>query len=139
MQNVKPIKVKIPKLWRIAGQIFIVGGAIILFVVIALTIFPSNPLPLQDLWVALLGLVAISFTAIFLLPCFIQRYPSWVVKIFGREYLEEFISKAQAHLGENRIYSARWPSPFSWLKDQRIQWLIIICAAFCIGLYKAVG
>ena len=131
-----PIHVPVPTRWRLVGSTFTilcviaVGGALHF-------LFGSQ---YQDDFTKFICVVHILLTPLLialLMPCFIQRYPAWIVRIFGREWLLRLIDDCRRHLGAQREIQAVTRHPSSWIRDQRWLWLLIVGAAIVLGVVNA--
>jgi len=130
------IHVPVPTRWRIIGLVFTIvclialGGALHF-------LFGSQ---YQDGFTKFICVLHILLTPVLIalvMPCFIQRYPAWVVRIFGREWLLRLIDECHRHLGAHREQQAVARDPGSWIRDQRWLWLLIVGAAIVLGVVNA--
>lgn len=137
MKEHQPIEVKLPRLWRMVGVLFAVILVVSHLAVLWLSIFPERPMSNEYLFGGLSGMVLVVPTCLFLLPCFIGQYPSWMVRLFGRQYLEQLVEQCRIHFGDNRIGRVELRSPLSWINDHRLVWLLIIGGGFILGLVKS--
>jgi hypothetical protein len=137
MKKHQSIVVKIPRPWRIVGVLFAIFLVASHLAVLWLSIFPERPMSQDYLWGSLFGMLLVVPTCLFLLPCFIGQYPSWMVRLFGRPYLEQFVEQCRLHFGESRIDRGELRTPLSWFNDHRVVWLLIIGGCFILGLVKS--
>jgi hypothetical protein len=130
------IKVIVPQPWRLIGRIVIVGCALVTCMAIWVTFFSNEVV--EDIIVintiAMIIFLIISF--VFLIPVFIGRYPSWIVRIFGSEFLLRVISDCETLVSARRKNKATLANPYSWLSDHRVAWLLIFGALILLGIYN---
>ena len=99
MKNIEPMYVSVPDSWKFFARCCVIFSIFILLVQLALCIFPKEPIPSENISMSFLGLAAIGFLQLYMMPCWINRYPSWVVFLLGRNNLELFISKCHLYFG----------------------------------------
>jgi hypothetical protein len=137
MEKDQRIEVRLSRLWQTVGALFAICLVVSHLAVLWLSIFPEQPMSHEYLLAGLSGMVLVVPTCLFLFPCFIGHYPSWVVRLFGRKFLEQLVEQCQIHLGDSRIGRGELRSPLSWLNDHRLVWLLIIGGGFVLGLVKS--
>ncbi len=132
-----PIEIDVPAPWRLAGRCAgIVCWLTVLGYAWRLFLFPE-PYDDQMLYTAILSFICGPMFFLYCLPAFLGRYPSWVVRILGRRHLLKFIADSKKHLSHTRQEKAAFNQPSSWLRDQRLKWLIIIISFGILGVLAA--
>jgi hypothetical protein len=142
MHNMKdhfPIEVIIPQPWRTIGRLFVfVAFLTVIGYFWRLFIYPEPPDD-EMAGVAYFSFFVTPFLFAYTMPLFLNRYPSWFVRLVGREYVNRLIADSKRHLGQNRKIKAQLLRPKNWFNDKIFFWLAMIIGAGLLGILRGAG
>jgi hypothetical protein len=146
MQSTKPglandsaIEVIVPQPWRTIGKLF---NMLLLFSCFGsswLAFIATEPHidgMVLAVWVSFISAIIVCCHT---LPVFLNKYPAWLVRLVGKQYLNKFIADCKKHLGENRTEKAHFFMPNGWFADKKVFWIVFIASAFVLGILAGVG
>jgi hypothetical protein len=139
MKDYSSIEVIVPQPWRNIGRLY-AFLLVITFIGYFWRIF-IYPEPPDD---EIAGIGYFSFfiapiSLLYLMPTFLNRYPSWFVRLVGRAYLTKLIAEFKRNVGKNRSNKAQLSEPKNWFEDKRVFWLVIIIGCGVLGLLQGAG
>jgi hypothetical protein len=124
--------------WRIAGSIFGLG-ALFTFGCAVYFLWTDTAIDHLSQFIFILNLLFAPMIIAFLMPCFVQRYPDWVVGIFGRDYLLRLVEQCRQELGGNRFEKITVSKPSSWIRGRRWIWLLVMGSAMVLGVIYSIN
>jgi hypothetical protein len=139
MKNYSPIEVIVPKPWRTIGRVCNILFILTTIAYIWLLFISSDQADEELIGVGYFSFFIAPFWFLFLMPLYLNRYPSWFVRLVGRKNLIRLIADCKRNVGKDRDIKAKLSEPKKWFDDQRIFWVVIFIGACVLGLLQGAG
>lgn len=133
----EPIYFQIPFKWKFTVYLFIGVISCAFFAQIVLAVFGDMPLKDLDLAILIFGLIFDVIFIVFCLPFFINRYPSWVVSLLGKEYIDRLAFKITNDFKKIPSKELKLSNIFNLSNNDLLVWIIIIILFFFLGLLSS--
>ncbi len=138
MKDYSPIEAIVPKPWGMIGRVCNILVSLMIVGYIWLLFISPEPPDEELIGVGYFSFFFAPFWFLLIMPLYLNRYPSWVVRLVGRKYLIRIIEDCKRYSGQNQDNNPQLSGPKKWFENKRFFWLFVTgCGA--LGVLKGAG